>query len=1026
MIHKTRWLTLVLLFCLLGALTACGDNGSISTASNGDGGGGNGNHGTEQPQSALAEPLGNKVGAWCANATLSADHAVPGTTVTVRNVPKSFGPPLFRVIAQTADGGKAITPLLAIAGTPEDVVKFPAPLYPTGDPEGGEVTLELGDGDTYCQMAFTIDPLPKDVPADYALTIKNLLQQFADTVILKSGLDPAKLLQADPDKLPAAKLPAWVLKHLVSSNDPNALPATLKQVASDNDKTFERFLKAIHAKQALNKALIQLDTLPTATKTLTSPTPKAHRIAANRGIQFNTAGRSAHYAAPLVSASRSSGCLTFDVIHRLDIDNAADLSYAMAVAGAARRKAQKTLSKVSQALGAVALGATAGGLGEFVSAEIAPGLLMLFAASEGMAIIASYYPSTISKFKVRHIGTPWVEDRSANKPMHWEGAEVTAKGKPYSLSTLGVKALLQYGGLKSDSFGFVSGIVSTGAPKALNTIIRAGIRHIGACVKFRAPKYGPINVDSVEWSEDKIIGNSVKLIDQPRNYIGKQIGNSTLVIRLRGKLFGIPPNAVKKKFPIKVKKIDIELHDEFTLAQPPGETVTINATAANATTVPFDLKATMAGPGSITNTHVEGDFYVVKIKTPTDVRNYPTGVKFTWLGRTLPTASGDRKRTNKGKIGVRGITIEGDVPCLTPGDTFQLTAKLEGFPPGQQGVTWSTSGFSVTNGNGLATTVTAPNSKGPFTVTVTSDAKSSVADTNQYTVHRSCIKKIWYPTAYITLDGSGIYNPCVGSSEPIPEQKRSVESGQPVTPPNVPPAQALWFNRHKVVQANFSHTSTRHNYNIDTDNCMTVNLSGHNRSKVRYAGSPDGTLSLSMDVNNTTTCAAYPTGEVACVGTLTTATAIGYFYARIGSETTFNLSGQLSCRNMTGTIGIPGPIDSIRVGLYRFDDGQLVSIGTPKSRTDPTGLGKPTLVAVNCDDANPVKPFDLTFTLDAPKTKGKDLIVLQISGGMAATAAYIPKSLLQSPTSFTPSGSVQPGTYQTTGNIDFSIKLERQ
>src|SRR5699024_7380937 len=131
-------------------------------------------------------------------------------------------------------GEKVFAPLFAIAGTPEGVVKFSAPLHPVNIDEGGDVVLELGDGDHRCpRLDFTVEPLPKGVPADYAVTLQQSLERWVDKTLARLGYNSATLLQADPGTLPPARLGFWLAKHFVSSNDPNALPAIAARAAGD-------------------------------------------------------------------------------------------------------------------------------------------------------------------------------------------------------------------------------------------------------------------------------------------------------------------------------------------------------------------------------------------------------------------------------------------------------------------------------------------------------------------------------------------------------------------------------------------------------------------------------------------------------------------------------------------------------------------------------------------------------------------------------------------------------------------------
>ncbi|EKF74600.1 hypothetical protein A11A3_08235 [Alcanivorax hongdengensis A-11-3] len=991
-----HWLTGAGLALLL---TACGG-----------GGGGGGDGGNDSPpaadanplKAAVANPLGHRTD--CPGLTLSATHGSPGTVITVTGLPADFGEASIRVIAD-GDAGQIIDPLFLNAGDEGDPIRFTTPLAPTRDPEGGNVMMELGDGDQHCPaFAFTIDALPQ-APDDYTRTVRQRLETWVDKSLAVLGYNPQTLLDADPDTLPQQDLSFWVVKQYVSGDRPDGLKALAAQASDDPDKLLERLLMASGLEDDLVDALNELDTVPVGMRqTSQAATKRAHtRVKINGSCDEQSVDPD-----------------------KLIISGAAELSARMKSA-AAGYVFDGSVS--GQVLGDASLvnykntGQAAGYAGTTVSV-----------ISEVKAMRRALEPQSITDFEVRRVDQSWIEDRDPANPAFWDLAFVKAKGKSFNFGATFLNGLVTLAGMVPGPVGASIGTASTLGSKGVSSAINSLTE--GSCVRIRAPEYGPIDVTDEPWTTSKILGTTVTR-DSHRQYHGIDIGTSQLVIKLNSGEFA-DEGIFLEKFPVTVKPIRISLLPSFYRVQQPGEVASLSATAANASKNAANFAAQATGPGQIQSAAANGDFYDVQFKTPDDRDNYPTSVTFTWQGRTLPAGT---ERSDSVTIDTEGdISLTPQSACLLPGNRLSLSAQLNGFAEDNQDVTFSTSGGQIIDASGLTATLVAPGQTGTVQVTVKADADPSVKDTAEYTVSDSCIKKLWYPGATISLDGNGTYSNTADTRCP-PDNHNDTQSEEITTPsenviepPQIPPENLLWYTRSERIQQNYTHTSTRSVLytppNGGESSCDTVNLHGSNDSTVVYSSTGDGTLSASLDAQLNTSCEEHQDGDVACAGGGTAAGLGGMYYIDLSAETDYRVHGELDCAGLAGRITqIP-----ISATLIRYVGG--VTPFVPDQETGNTGVRdangnyrSPGLFTLSCTQANQTLPFDISFTLDAPQGEANDLVVLSLAGGLwQVSPANLPKDGFGLPSPTLPDPNTKPttGDHQSTAHFDFSITLESQ
>ncbi|HKJ96067.1 MAG TPA: hypothetical protein VKA32_10625, partial [Gammaproteobacteria bacterium] len=686
-------------------------------------------------------------------------------------------------------------------------------------------------------------------------------------------------------------------------------------------------------------------------------------------------------------------------------------------------------STTGQVLGAASLadvkntGNAATALGDYV-----------FVVSTVEAARRALEPQSITSFDVTRADTLWVEDRPSSPPAFWDHALVTARGKSFNLAKATLETLITAIGSVPGPVGTAVGAGTLVAPGSVNDAVDSLTG--GSCFRIKAPKYGPIDVTDKAWTKATFSGDAVTKASH-QQYFGAKIGTSTLKVALRDAKFGVE-GFYDKSFPIKVEQIDISLLPSFTHVDKPGDQIKISATAANAYTNPANLIADVpSGNGQIVGQADNGDFHDVEYVTPSDRTKYPTGVRFRWQGKTLP---GGTARSAVSTVDTKGkVTISPQTACLLPGNQLSLTATLEGFTSGNKGVTWSASAGRIVNATGLTATFDAPSGTGTVTVTVTADADSSVTDSVQYTVSNTCIKKVWYPGASIALDGDGVYStgPTVcpaDNHDPTQEVDLLTDPADVYQPPAVPPDSALWYSRSRSISQNYAHTSTRYEEDDSgsSPSCSRISLDGQNSSTVTYSATGAGKLELNVQGDIRTTCDQFSTGDMGCVSGETLGSVVGFYYLTVSSSSNYHLSGELSCSNVSGYAAV----DPITGTIERWVGGTtpFVPFVNPDGTLN-TGVRdangnyrSPQLFQVSCNKANKTVPIDVDFTLDGPSTSQPDLVVLHLQGvaGMCLFPAYAKQGI--SPAPCAPGGvpTSAPGSFDSSGNLDFWVKLGPQ
>ena len=949
---------------------------------------------------ALSKPLGAPSDCRLA---LSHDRAVPGEVVSVAGLPGDFGEPGMRVLA-TAPGGTLAAPLF-VQALSSTGFEFVVPLHPTGNPEGGAVRLEVGDGTARCaDLAFTVAPLPD---ADVALidTVQDSIIDYVEATLTAIGYDPDALLAMALEDVEPADLAAWLSIQFSRGDRPGSLTQLARQ--QQGNATLARVLAASGI----------LDELQVRTANAAMRPAGVQRPEDRAGKPSKTLGD--------LKASRCDG-VEFDA-RELSISSAAELSARMkAVAGGANAPGFDA-DGASRFLGLTSLAPGGGGFG-YAGAGV-------FVVKTVQAAERALEPQEITDFSVR-AETLWVEDRDPSRPLRWENATVNAKGTSFNLSAVTLEGLINALGLVPGPVGTAVTVASVSAPDEISAAIKQ--RTEDSCFRIAAPSYGPIIVNDEQWTTSEIDGSTFERVNH-RQYRGIDIGSSTLTVMLNADEF--PPTAIRREqFTIVSDPIQISLSRRNVFIDEPGESKMVSATAINATEDKADFTAEVLGGlgdfGTITSQQANGGLYDVTYQSPTERERFPTFVRFEAQHRTLP--QGTPKRTAIVEFDVKGeLTISPRSACLRPGQTLDLTAEIEGFAAGNRGVMWSAQpSAAFSQSDELDTTLTAPSALGALEVTVTSTQDSEVEDTVTFTVSDRCTRKQWVPIAGISAPASGTQsdasNSCGGSSDVGDNQAEDlmVDAQDVPMPPEIPPERLLWFDRTAQIQAAFSSSVTDQQEDDQgtsdpgDDTCSTVSLSASANGSITYSATTDDNLALDVDVDFTGRCERHSNGNTVCAAGAAIAGANGFYYLDLTDEATYRIHGSLECSELAGGIDLL-PINAV---VTRYVDGT-----TPFEPTEEDGTGvrdaetgqfrSPQLFSVTCTQPTQTVFIDERFTLDAPQND-QDLIVIGITGSVSGSGDFLGKTGF-GPMDFPfPPQDPGPGDYDGSLDISFEVTLD--
>lgn len=961
-------------------------------------------------QQALATPLGTEI---ACSLSLSSASAVPGTAVTISGVPAGLTNALIRVISDNGDQ-QQVDPLFLNADAAAGTARFTTPLHPSRDPQGGNVLLELGNGQQHCPaLAFAIDPLPA-APADYAQTVQQAFENYVDTAIRVSGLDPAALLQADAADVVPSDLPYWIGKQFTSADREDSLLRMANQAAADDDLLLERLLMASGIEALLNSQAEVLDMIPDGQRE-----PVTARHWQKRYL-------------PRTASAKLGNCQRVELDpNKLNISSPADLSMRMKAVAAARGDLGVDKNDGLRLLGGVSL-SQAGNLSGS-AAYAGGGLFVLRSIDEARQALE---PQEITDFDVR-AETLWVEDRPQSQPLRWENSTINAKGKTFNVSKAALEGLLTGIGFASGGLGAV-GTAATAAGVIAPDGVNAALDAVTGdeCIRIAAPRYGPIIANDEQWVTSSIEGAAIERVNH-RQYRGVDQGSGVLKVELNTEQFAVQ-GFFEKQFTVVVEPLNLSASRSQVFVSEPGEVVELSVLVINAHTEQDDFRAIVVDDlGQIIGEQRSGNLYTVRLKTSTTREDYPTFLRLEAQNLTLPLGAPKRQLTVKFDVD-GSLTIMPEEACLLPGQTLDVSAEIEGFQPGNDGVKWSSNGGSFADPGVLETVFTAPASPGTVEVMIESLTDSEVNDTVSYTVSNSCLRKAWFPAASVSVAGNGVYsqNDDPNGSSPCPlddhdaPQVAELQTPQRLLdtqPPQVPATADLWFGRSEAFQQLLINNSSYHQGSANSDGCSSLSLDSRVEGSSVYESDADGLLRMRITADMEQRCDSHDDGSVVCADVNSIGSANAYYYLGVEQEQRYRLQGSLSCSGLSGNITI-FPFSG---SLQRFVNGQEPY--QPESQVtgvrDAQGnYRSPQLFEVTCSDPDELLFIDEEFTLDAPAPGDTDLVVLSVLGVVQARTDAVAKEGFGPPDfsmpTFPPTPPPEPTVGQHSGTLDLELELD--
>jgi len=162
----------------------------------------------------------------CSDLALGRSSATPLDTVDLTGLPDSLETPMSALVATSADTGRTFVDRTA---TGEGFLI--APLVPGGTAEGGEVTLQVTDGQRACEpVEFTVEPLP-EASGTFASAVDSM-ERIVELKAQRLGVDPGALRGVALDTLPRPLWPLAIAREMIDGPDnPNSLRAVLEGTA---------------------------------------------------------------------------------------------------------------------------------------------------------------------------------------------------------------------------------------------------------------------------------------------------------------------------------------------------------------------------------------------------------------------------------------------------------------------------------------------------------------------------------------------------------------------------------------------------------------------------------------------------------------------------------------------------------------------------------------------------------------------------------------------------------------------------
>lgn len=654
----------------------------------------------------------------CPALTPAAAGGLPMTPLALGSLPPQLEPPLY---ARVTKGGDDQYALGFVDRAPDGTASMRMPLDPSGSLDGGAVTVRIAGGVYACAtpVPLQLGALPA-APGETA-AIVDLLEALVERQAGLVGTSAAALRAADPATVPEALLPLYIVTTMLDHpQNPNSLRAiiqgTAPLAAGGSLETSDRLLAWSGLRAALEASLP-----PVTSPVLRAPTASLDAVdclvtAISLPSQLNDCMTIANDAA--FKMNGMSGQVQDDIVTVLGY--AANVPYPPAK------------------LAAAIMGAAV-----FIADKLQEGTAMLL-------------PRSFIDLKADASPLRFMEDEDGTGD--WE-AEVRATSAGWALDKAVLDALSQLANLTGayadwlkrfadpDVMAGLQGMVTNAAVNAA-TATTAG----SDIVNIPPKVFGPVDVSEPEWSERSLIPDDILQLTGHTSYVPKKAGQTQLVVRTKGGMFGGQQVTGNPPLDLEVEQIEIELEHEGEVKPAVVATdskrnfdFTIRITGSKhpdqiVLDPPFPLK----GSASIT----PGNPATLHYQAPADLAQLPDILVVRHTATTGARATSTEPRTATVEIRQAQIVVTPGAICLAPGATQQFSAAVVGLD--NDDVEWDASQGPITAGG----VYTAPGGLPlgtEVTITATSTEDEDVMGTATVTV--GCVCSFSVTVGGTTYDG---------------------------------------------------------------------------------------------------------------------------------------------------------------------------------------------------------------------------------------------------------------------------------
>lgn len=645
----------------------------------------------------------------CGVPVLATSSALPLATVELTGVPEDFSSTMNADVRAAASDDSTVA---FVWRDDEGTVRMAVPVHPTGDPDGGDVELVIGDGTSSCEsVPFTIEALP--AAEGTATAVVDALQESLDLLAGRFGYTSSDLRATDLSALPEHLYPLALAQSVL--DDPDN-PNTLRKLAGGS--------APLLTEGTVDVTLT--DRLLARTGVLEALTSFNEELAAS-GSAFSDPA-----SAELAARSADGGAAASVLSECASVSTAAELDYCMD----AQLEAEFKLSGESatgEVLGDLGTATGLAGAIPFPPAKLA-------AAGAGLAswllqvyrrALAGLLPSEFDQpLTVTFTETSFEED--AADPGEWTDAMALAKSAGWTLDKTAMETVIQGIGVKGakgayddwlnrfapadvvgDVIAGLAGFVDTQTAQWLVNHTTTDIIHLPS------KNFGPVDVTAETWTDKRLSGSTfvVEFTDH-HHYIPREVGSSEIVVETKVSEFGGATPAEGRGSVI-VRAIDLTF-DPAEVVMKRGEQRDFTLQVENSA---FPEKVEVESPtgrASLASFDAGAKSHTVTYTAPSSPDAFPELVSVRHTAETgarRPSLS-PPPRVGFATVRLPQVRVTPLSECVDRGATHPFQAEVVGLE--NQEVTWDASAGDIGSTGPSTATFQAPSTTQTVTITATS------------------------------------------------------------------------------------------------------------------------------------------------------------------------------------------------------------------------------------------------------------------------------------------------------------------